>query len=44
MAATRESVEGMCVQLNSALGLDYEAWTALAERVFAANPYRGNGA
>ena len=26
--------------LNRPLGLDYEEWTAFAERIFAANPYR----
>ena len=40
MAATRESAEDICEQLNRPLGLDYEEWTAFAERVFAANPYR----
>ena len=40
MAATRESAEDVCDQLNLPLGLDFEEWTAFAERVFAANPYR----
>ena len=40
MAATRESAEDICEQLNRPLGLDYEEWTAFAERIFAANPYR----
>ena len=44
MAATTESAEGMCEQLNAPLGLDDEEWMALAERVFAADPYRGSGA
>lgn len=40
MPATRESAEDLCERLNRPLGLDYEEWTAFAERVFAANPYR----
>ena len=40
MAATRESAEVMCEQLNRPLGFDYDEWTAFAERVFAANPCR----
>ena len=43
MAATRESAEDMCDRRNRPLGLDYEEWTAFAERIFAANPYsKGN--
>ena len=40
MAATRESAEDICELFNRPLGLDYGSWTAFAERVFAANPYR----
>ena len=38
MAATWERAEDLCEQLNRPPGLDYEAWTAFAERIFAANP------
>ena len=31
----------MVSAINYAFGLDYEAWTALAECVFADNSYRG---
>ena len=31
----------MVSEINYAFGLDYEAWTALAECVFADNSYRG---
>ena len=44
MAATRESAEDFCNQLNLPLGLDYEQWTTFAERTFAANPYRKGNA
>ena len=40
MAATRASAEDICDKLNVPLGYEYEDWTAFAERVFAANPYR----
>ena len=36
MAPSMESAETMAEDLNSRLGLDYAAWTAFAERVFAA--------
>ena len=36
MAPNMESAEAMAEDLNSRLGLDYAAWTAFAERVFAA--------
>ena len=40
MAPTMESAEVMAEDLNSRLGLDYAAWTAFAERVFAAKRMR----
>ena len=36
MAPTMDSAEDFCDALNVRLGLDREAWTAFAERVFAA--------
>jgi len=40
MAATRKSAEEFADRMNARLGFDYEEWTAFAERIFAANPYR----
>ena len=40
MAATRESAEEFADRMNARLGFDYEGWTAFAERIFAAHPYR----
>ena len=40
MAPNMESAEAMAEDLNSRLGLDYTAWTAFAERVFAAKHMR----
>ena len=36
MAPSMESAETMAEDLNSRLGIDHAAWTAFAERVFAA--------
>ena len=36
MAPNIESAEALAEDLNSRLGLDYEAWTAFARKVFAA--------
>ena len=43
MAPSMESAEVMAEDLNSRLGLDYAAWTAFAERVFAAKRMATNG-
>ena len=36
MAPNIESAEALAEDLNSRLGLDYSAWTAFAQKVFAA--------
>ena len=36
MAPSMESAETIAEDLNSRLGIDHAAWTAFAERVFAA--------
>ena len=43
MAPNMESAEAMAEDLNSRLGLDYAAWTAFAERVFAAKHMKPDG-
>ena len=40
IAPSMESAQAMAEDLNSRLGLDYAAWTAFAERVFAAKRIR----
>ena len=44
MAPSMDAAEAMAEDLNSRLGLDYAAWTAFAERVFAAKRIRPHGA
>ena len=43
MAPSMDSAEAMAEDLNSRLGLDYAAWTAFAERVFAAKRMAPDG-
>ena len=40
MAPNMDSAEAMAEDLNSRLGLNYAAWTAFAQRVFAAKRRR----
>ena len=44
MAPSMDAAEAMAEDLSSRLGLDYAAWTAFAERVFAAKRIRPHGA
>ena len=39
-AATRQSAEDFCDNLNAPLSFDHQGWTMFAQRSFSANPYR----